>query len=108
MKNKLDNILKARRLTIITLFGLVGLWLTAAFILTGELKEYRSLIVPIWFILFFLFIGSGLYLHNVKCPKCGNRFSEAPSTSYFSIHPTTIKFLPKKCFSCGVELGSNK
>ena len=86
-----------RRLLLTVFVLLIGLWCFGAFVLVDDLRAMREYLWPPMLSLFVVLVCSGLYLHNAKCPKCGNRFAVKSSGLYFND-------FSGKCVNCGIRL----
>ena len=75
----------------------IALWCFGAFVLVDTFRPLREYLVPLMFVTFAALIGGGLYLHNAKCPNCGDRFAVKSDGSYSNTFSS-------KCVNCGVHL----
>lgn len=81
-------------LSILVFFTLGG----SAFLVSRELWQNAThFVVPAMFSAWLLAVIAMLYLHNTRCPRCGNRFAYNKHTSYFNTFTT-------KCLNC--DLGA--
>ena len=81
-------------LSVLVFFTLGG----SAFLVSRELWENVSaIVVPIMFIAWFSALVTMVYLHNARCPRCGNRFALNKHSSYFNT-------FTNKCLNC--DLGA--
>ena len=75
----------------VLIFFMLGV---SAFLVSRELWESISAtVVPTMFVAWFLALVTMLYLHNARCPRCGNKFAYNKQTTYFNTF--TIK-----CLNC--------
>jgi Na+/alanine symporter len=81
-------------LSVLVFFVLGG----SAFLVSRELWERATdFVVPVMFGAWLLAVITMLYLHNARCPKCGNRFAYNKHTTYFNTFTS-------KCLNC--DLGT--
>ena len=86
-------VLRTLLLSVVVFFTLGGL---ALFVSPGLWEDISAVAVPVMFIVWFLAVVTMLYLHNARCPRCGNQFALNRQSSYFNTFTS-------KCLNCDLE-----
>ncbi len=81
-KAKLKNRSRTRKIFLVSILTFLVIWCFGVFVLVGELKELRNLLFYPALFVWIVILVSGLYLHNAKCPQCGNKFSAQSEWPY--------------------------
>ncbi|MDH5480637.1 MAG: hypothetical protein OEX11_07750 [Nitrosomonas sp.] len=98
LKAKLKNRSWVRKVFFISVLAFILIWCVGAFILVDELIELRNYLFYAALFVWVVILASGLYLHNAKCPRCGNKYSAQPKWPYM------FNTFSRKCINCGLKL----